>query len=190
MTIFLIRHAEYDNSRHILPGRLPVELNEEGKEQAKKMAQFFAAKKIEKIFSSEVLRCKQTSEIISNGKIPIVYDRRLLEVLFAYQGYWTTDTSYAYWMRDALGGELNKNVQDRMIDFWENIGFEENKNYMVCSHGDPIYYLYQYLNHEKLAPEIPLGKNIIVPKIYLPMAGIWPVDKKDGEWKVGKIITS
>lgn len=189
MTIFLIRHAEYDNSRHILPGRLPVELSEKGKEQAKKMQKFFASKKIEKIFSSEVLRCKQTSEIISSGKIPIVYDKRLLEVLGAYQAYWDEDPHYAYWMRDSLGGELNRDVQNRMIDFWKNAGFETEKNYIVCSHGDPLYFLYLYLINGKLPEEVAFGQKIVWPKIYLPIAGIWPVEKKDGEWKVGKIIT-
>lgn len=186
--IYLIRHAEYDNSRHILPGRLPVELTEHGIEQAKKMCDFFAGKKIEKIFSSEVLRCKQTSEIISDQKIPITYDTRLLEVLNAFQGYWDMNPHFAYWMRETLGGELNRDVQKRMVDFWESAGFENNKNYIVCSHGDPIYFLYVYLIHEKLRDEVPFGQKIAWPEIYLPMAGIWPVTKKDGNYVVDKII--
>lgn len=186
--IYLIRHAEYDDSRHILPGRLPVELTDHGKEQAKKLQEYFVDKKIEKIFSSQVERCKQTSEIISDGKIPIIYDKRLLEVLFAYQGYWIKDDNLPYWMRDTLGGESVVKVQNRMVDFWKNINFEENKNYIVCSHGDPLYFLYAYLNHEKIRDDVLFGEEIVWPKIYLPMAGIWPIEKIDEKWIIHKII--
>lgn len=187
-TIFLIRHAEYDDSRHILPGRLPIELSAHGVKQAKKLQKFFSDKKIEKIFSSQVERCKQTAEITSGGKIPIIYDKRLLEVLFAYQGFWIKDNNLPYWMRDALGGESVKDVQNRIIDFWENIGFKENKNYIICSHGDPLYFLYAYLNHEKIRDDVLFGEEIVWPKIYLPMAGIWPVEKKEGKWLIHPII--
>jgi broad specificity phosphatase PhoE len=86
--MYLLRHCDYDNPRTILPGRLPVELSEQGKRRAQELQQFFADKEIAAIYSSAVLRCRQTVEIIADKKIPIFYDARLLETLSAYQGYW------------------------------------------------------------------------------------------------------
>ncbi len=184
--VYLLRHCDYDTSRNILPGRLPVELSPKGIERAKKLRDFFADKHIEKIFSSAVLRCKQTVEIISNEKIPIVYDKRLLEVLAAFQAYWNPDPYLVYWTRHELGGETN--IQKRIVDFWKNTYFEDGKNYIICSHGDPLYFLYLYLTRQQLPKELNYGEKTEWPKMYLPMGGIWPVEKKSGEWKVGKII--
>lgn len=186
--IYLLRHTEYDNPRRILPGRLPVELSEKGIDQAKKLRDYFADKKIEKIYSSEVLRCKQTAEIISDGKIPIEFDKRLVEVLNAYQGYWTEDASYAYWMRKSLGGELNIDVQNRMVDFWKTIKLEDGKNYIVCSHGDPIYFLMQHIRQEKILPEIKIGGKIYVPPDYPALGSISIVKKKNEMWKIRGIL--
>ena len=40
-TIYLVRHTQYDNPRHILVGRLPVTLSNEGVAEAEKLADFF-----------------------------------------------------------------------------------------------------------------------------------------------------
>src|SRR3989344_1533402 len=138
ITFYLVRHASYTEKHNLLPGRLPVELSEEGIKEAEKLQNYFEGKIIEKIYSSEVLRCKQTSEIISNGKIPIEYDKRLLEALGAYQGFWDPDAWDQFWgNRHKLGGESRKNVSDRAIDFFKNTNFEEGKNYIISSHMDP-----------------------------------------------------
>ncbi len=172
-TVYLLRHCEYDNPRHILPGRLPVALSANGKKQAEKLRDFFASQKIEKIYSSEVLRCRQTSEIISGGKIPIEFDTRLLEVMTSYQGYWVENYDLYYTMRPTLGGETNKDVQDRIVDFWKKTKFKKEKNYIVCSHGDPLYFLNQYLN------KIPLEKegDFNCRSSFLPIGGYYSMHK-------------
>ena len=86
--IYLLRHCEYEAIPPILPGRLPVQLSLRGIERAKRLSRFFKSKNIKKLYSSAVLRCKQTAEIISDGIIPVTYDKDLLETLSAYQGYW------------------------------------------------------------------------------------------------------
>lgn len=182
--IYLLRHCEYDNPRHILPGRLPVELSEIGGKQAEKLRDFFAEKNIIKIFSSPVLRCKQTAEIIANGKIPIEFDRHLAEVITAYQGYWVENYDLYYTMREALGGELNIDVQNRIVDFWKNTKFESGKNYLICSHGDPLYFLYQYLN------KIPLEKEgaFISRSNFLQIGTFYLTENESGVWKVKGIL--
>jgi len=152
-TIYLVRHADYSNPRKIMPGRLPVELSKNGILQAKKLKVFFSDKKIDKIYSSAVLRCKQTSEIISDSKIAIEYNKDLLESFSAYQGYWEIEWSHFFSHTQELGGETNQDIQNRMINFYKKLDLKSKKNYIICSHGDPLYFLYQFLDNQTLLPQ-------------------------------------
>lgn len=59
----------------------PVPLTVEGQEQAQKLAKTLADKKIKIIISSDLLRAKQTGEIVASAlKLSIVFDPRLREV--------------------------------------------------------------------------------------------------------------
>lgn len=144
-TFYFVRHAQYANPRNILPGRLPLELSDEGVNEAHKLSDFFADKKIEKIYSSPVVRCKQTSDFISQGEIPIVYDVRIAETLSAYQGYWDHDWAHFYERTESMGGEFPQDIQDRMVEFWEDIKDQEKGDIIISGHGDPLYLLYAHL---------------------------------------------
>lgn len=151
-TIYLVRHCEYDLSHGGLPGRLPVELSDKGLLQATNLQQFFADKEIGKIYSSAVYRCKQTSEIISFGTIPIEYDKRLLETFSAYQGYWYVgekDREYFYNHHAELGGETYEEVWKRVSDFYKKVASKQDR-IIVCSHGDVLFMMYLYILGEKL----------------------------------------
>jgi broad specificity phosphatase PhoE len=157
MAIYLLRHCDYDNPRNILPGRLPVALSASGTRQAQTLQAHFADKQITKIYSSAVLRCKQTAEIVSGGTIPIVYDPRLLEIFSAYQGYWGQNwdgTGFHFLShRNELGGENFADVKARMADFWDELRQKEDGNIIICSHGDPLQILYCYIHNLPLADE-------------------------------------
>lgn len=148
--IYLLRHCEYSNPRNILVGRLPVELSQDGIEKAEKLADYFVDKKIEKIYSSAVRRCQQTSEIVSKGNIPIEFDQRLLEVLSAYQGFWPSengemDWSHFYRHRQELGGESWEDISNRVLNFFNEVVLKEEGNIIICSHGDPLFVLFLQL---------------------------------------------
>lgn len=140
--IYIVRHGEYLNPHHIIPGRLPVVLSKKGITKIKNLAKIFSDKEITHIYSSAVLRCKQTSEIISHNSIPITYDKRLLESFSAYQGYWTRDLKEFFIHQNELGGETQEEVQGRMRSFWDEVIPKTKGNIVICSHGDPIYLLY------------------------------------------------
>lgn len=180
--LYLVRHATYDNPRNIMPGRLPVSLSAKGIEEAKKLSNYFADKNIDRIFSSAVLRCKQTSEIISDNNIPIEFDKRLLETFSAFQGYWKVDWEQFWTHRHELGGESHSDIYKRVGDFIESTKWEDGKNYIICSHGDPLYFLKQYLNNENHLPEIEHG--FITPTDYQSKGSIREVTLKEGKWKV------
>jgi broad specificity phosphatase PhoE len=148
--MYLLRHCDYDNPRTILPGRLPVELSEQGKRRAQELQQFFADKEIAAIYSSAVLRCRQTVEIIADKKIPIFYDTRLLETLSAYQGYWgenQTAAGFEFFLHQSeLGGETLQDIHKRVASFWEEITKNLSQNILVCSHGDPLMVLHHHIH--------------------------------------------
>ncbi len=148
--IYLVRHAQYANPDNIIPGRLPVELSEDGIQEAKRLREFFADKNISHIYTSPVYRCSQTSEIIAAGELTVSNDKRLAETLSPLQGSKRKGPHYPnlYEYISQLGGESPEDIQGRMADFWNTINFEDNKNYIICSHGDPLLFLFQYLQQE------------------------------------------
>ncbi|MBI2411201.1 MAG: histidine phosphatase family protein [Candidatus Kerfeldbacteria bacterium] len=177
-TFYLVRHVQYSNSEKISPGRLPLELSEHGIEQARILQQFFQDKHIETIYSSPVLRCKQTAEIIAASTIPIHYDIRLAEIFSANQGNREIDNwrKALYEFVPTLGGESPQDVQQRMIDFWATTLFESDKNYIICSHGDPLFFLYQFLCQQPLHDDLTVNQ----PEGYQPKASVRIVEYTDG----------
>ena len=159
-TIYLLRHCDYANPRRILPGRLPVPLSESGIKRANQLKDIFKNKNIAKIYSSEVLRCKQTAEIVADKKIPVIFDQRLLETLSAFQGYWELDFDHFFAHNSSLGGETILEIQARVVNFYEELkkSLAKDENVILCSHGDPLQCLYAYLHNlnfsnEKHLPE-------------------------------------
>lgn len=188
-TVYLVRHCTFDFSKTKMPGRLPVPLSNEGVTQAIKLQKYFQDKNIKFIFSSAVIRCKQTAEIISDGKIPIKYDLRLLETFSCYQGYWGNDRKEFYNHRKDLGGETNKEIQSRMISFWNEVALKSKVNIVVCSHGDPIDFLYEYLVHLPLDPEPVPFKEWPITFHYQPKGSIRPIYIFFNKtYKLGEII--
>lgn len=155
-TIYLLRHCDYDNPRQILPGRLPVELSVAGQKKAKELQEFFAKERISRIYSSAVLRCRQTAEIIANGQIPVVFDQRLLETLSAYQGYWIRESWQNFFAHNGeLGGEGILDIQKRMVDFYQDLlpQLQKDERVIICSHGDPLQTLYAHLHNLELSED-------------------------------------
>jgi broad specificity phosphatase PhoE len=161
-TIYLIRHTEYElfNGLTINPGLLPVTLSDVGLQQAARLHEYFADKQIEQIFSSPVHRCVQTSEIISAGKIAITKDKRLKEVFSAAQGSIVADNwrLQLYEHVDTLGGEAPQDIQTRVAEFWEEVVVPFESDCIVCSHGDPLLFLYEYLRGRKASTDLSVNK--------------------------------
>ena len=87
--IYLIRHGQTDwNLDRKLQGQTDIPLNDNGRGQAEEVAKEIADLKIDRIISSDLLRAKETAEII-NKKIGAVisFDKRLREVNYGdYEG--------------------------------------------------------------------------------------------------------
>lgn len=163
-TIYLLRHCHYDNPKNILPGRLPVSLSEKGVGQANRLAEYFADKNIKAIYSSAVERCKQTAKIISQSKIPVVFDKRILETFSAYQGYWGDnlhEEGYHFFSHiPELGGENLKDIETRVSSFWNEILPQITGNVIICSHGDPLQVLYSHIHSLPIVDDNEIEANI------------------------------
>ncbi len=65
----LVRHGQTDwNARGLLQGHTDVPLNNVGRDQARRLGQRLAAVGLDAAYSSDLLRCSQTSELVVAGR--------------------------------------------------------------------------------------------------------------------------
>ncbi len=71
--IYLVRHGEteFKYKKAFCLGRIDLHLNTEGVKQAEMLHKYFSDKNIEKVFSSSLIRCVETAEIICDKNIII-----------------------------------------------------------------------------------------------------------------------
>lgn len=81
MIIYFVRHGESEGNKKGLHQGAEVPLSEEGIEQGRVLAERLKKHKINVIYSSPMVRAKQTAEIISNKlKIPVEFWENLKEI--------------------------------------------------------------------------------------------------------------
>ncbi len=152
--IFFVRHGVTDQTGKVLYGRTKgINLNEEGRQQAELMAQYFEPIKIDAVYSSPLERAFETAEIITSDRgleISAIEDLADTDV-----GAWTN-----MGLKECSELEEWKNVQatpsqfkfpegesfvdifDRMSDVVRSVvSANEGKNIVVTSHRDPIIIL-------------------------------------------------
>ena len=151
--MILIRHGETDwNIEGRWQGQIDVPLNENGMRQAGEIAQALRDKDIGVIFSSDLLRARQTAESIAKALgVEVDVDARLREI---HQGEWQGlliseiqeryQAEFIKRKKDPLavappGGETARQVQERVLDFIEDISARYfQTNIAVVSHGFAI----------------------------------------------------
>ena len=80
--VWLIRHADaYTGVQALARGRIDTELSELGREQAERLAARLASVPLQAVWSSDLLRARQTAEAIARGRsLAVRVDHRLTEV--------------------------------------------------------------------------------------------------------------
>lgn len=98
----------------------PVPLTVEGQEQAAKLANKLADKKIKVIISSDLLRAEQTGTIVAQHlKIPFVLDKRLREVDYGIlNGLYSIE-------REDVYPDFKKSYEDHSVPFPEGESLTE-----------------------------------------------------------------
>ncbi|HVA96721.1 MAG TPA: histidine phosphatase family protein [Candidatus Acidoferrales bacterium] len=145
-TIYLIRHGEVHNPEGIIYGRLPnFGLSDKGKQELEKTADFLKDKTISQLYSSPLLRTKQSAEIIKNklGIEEIQYSDLLIETGTSYEGrkFNSLDAlqSDVYLKPLDPSDETIEQLAHRMQNFLNKLLATNNgKHIAVVSHGDPI----------------------------------------------------
>ncbi len=157
MHIYLVRHTKYHNPENIFPFHLPVNLSVDGRAHAKRIAQWFADKKVTKIpiHTSPIVRCVQTSEIIAAVTESFVdCDDRLVETCSpGIQG--TRKPAKDEWKveDDDPTREPVESIRQRATSIFEE-KVAQNQDCILVSHGDPTTILYYHLINQELPKEL------------------------------------
>jgi broad specificity phosphatase PhoE len=160
--VFLIRHGETDyNREHRLQGALPVPLNDNGRSQAKALGLYLKNHDIEAIFSSPMIRARQTADIISQAlNVTVQEESRIQEIAFGkFEGMLPNETEaeypdeYRMWKSGDMSytvpdGESRRAVQKRMAQAWDELTTSDAyETIALISHGSALRIIMRYLFH-------------------------------------------
>lgn len=151
--LYLMRHGETDwNKNSIFQGQTDIDLNKKGVEEAKKAAHFFDNLKLDIIYSSDLVRAKNTAKFIGKEKeMKIIEHKKIREISFgSWEGlnYQEIEEKFpdnlAKWREDPLnnyplGGEKIISFKSRIKDFFQKILVKhQGQKILVVTHGGVI----------------------------------------------------
>lgn len=141
----MVRHAHVHNPQDILYGRLPrFGLSEEGRNQAETLARFLSTREVAAIYTSPLLRARQTARAIGryHPGVSVHTSTALLEVKTGYQGSPNTILKPGFSFFEPLkgpGDETMSDVWTRMRRFLERASRRHaGERIIAVSHADPI----------------------------------------------------
>lgn len=154
MIIYVMRHGQTDwNVVKRLQGRSDTELNENGRELARKTGKALLTVPFTAAFSSPLKRARETAALALGGRdVPVIEDERLIEISFGvYEGlcsgkehYEIPDADFSYFFtapdqyRMPEGGEGFDELHRRTADFLRDITTRpelEEETVLVATHG-------------------------------------------------------
>lgn len=148
-TVLLVRHTEVHNPGNVLYGRLPrFRLSDKGVEQAKRTAEVIKDEPVTHIYTSPLLRAKQTARLLGAKfvRAPIDSTWLLAEIASSWQGTPMSEfapDSTVYEDRRVPGDESERRVAARMRRFLRLMCVRHPEETVVgVSHGDPIKFAY------------------------------------------------
>ena len=147
MKIYVIRHGQTTfNKERRVAGQMDVPLNEEGLAQAKEVAGKVPAD-CTRIISSDLVRCRQTTEALNADRnLEVEYDARLRERDFGSlagksfddpvfsEDFWATDRAQKYDYRP-YGGESVEDVLSRLSACIKDVRQNGGSPLLVTSAG-------------------------------------------------------
>ncbi len=157
--LYLIRHGETDwNIEGRWQGQADVPLNARGLQQAAQAAQSLAAAGLSAIYSSDLLRARQTADALAQAAgVPVTLDHRLREI---HQGEWQGQLvteiraryaqAYQRRLEDPLsfsppGGETARQVQGRVVQATHDILRKHPCQHVaIVSHGFALAVVWVY----------------------------------------------
>ncbi|WP_314585425.1 histidine phosphatase family protein [Paenibacillus terrigena] len=164
MLIGLIRHGQTDwNLIGKIQGRTDIPLNENGRNQAKLLADRLSQDTYtwDYVISSGLQRAEETASIIAKSlNIPLLPpDGRLIERSYGQVEGTTQEERIArwgdQWREQDLGQETNEEVRARAMQFLQDMSEQHsNSNILMVSHGSFLAQLYLVLFQERFQENI------------------------------------
>lgn len=145
--IYFIRHGEVYNPKKIWYGRLPFfGLTRKGRKQIEQAAEHLKNEHIDVIYSSPLLRARQSAEILKEELRlnRVHFSGKLPEVKSSLQGSsdeFMLSINYDFYAskENNIIGETIEQLSNRMQKFIKKIvKLHKGKSITVVSHGDPI----------------------------------------------------
>ena len=183
--LFVVRHGEsIGNAKREFLGHTDKDLSALGYEQASRTAEFLAYERIDKVYSSDLIRAHNTALPHANMRSLEVIDNVALREIHA--GYWegmTVENIIKEYPREFLdewrdnfgvctvpGGECISDTGKRIYDAMKKIAEEnDGKNVLVACHAAAIRAFWGKLTStpdEKLADAYPFPTNASVSVVY------------------------
>ena len=151
MKLYFVRHGESEaNTQHVISNReSPFGLTELGTQQANALAGNLRDVHITTIFSSPILRAKETADIVSRtfyltyqvtealreydcGMLEGKSNRKSWKLHRKYYEDWTLRHDYT---SKPTGGESFIDIQNRFLPFIESLKHRKDKNILLIGHG-------------------------------------------------------
>lgn len=178
-TVWLARHGEVHNPREVLYGRLPrMRLSSRGAIEAQNLATFLGRRPLAAVYSSPLLRARQTAARILSA-LPdlerVRIDADLQEVKTGWQGQAQSSLEAIDWDFYAHprfpDDDTLETVQARMLRWLARMLRRHAGSEIVgVSHGDPILILSGRLR------DIPLDGAHIFPRPYIHTGALFRLD--------------
>ena len=183
--LILVRHSKSEwNELGKWTGWTDVDLNEQGRADAKTTAEALKDNQIDQAFVSKLKRAQQTLEIILNEigqtDVPTVQTEALNERdygIYTGKNKWEVKEEVGEeefqnirrgWEHPIPEGETMKKVYERVVPFYENEVLpllKEGKNVILAAHGNSLRALVKYLEdlsvEELMALEFGIGEAYV-----------------------------
>lgn len=187
--IYIVRHGEtYWNLTNRMQGQTNILLNETGRQQAENAANEISQLNIDKIYSSDLLRAKETAEIINKKiNVTIIFDKRLREINYGdLEGKYRKDLSPDFWNEfradpKKFNAETPEELYNRICSLLNELP-DTNKNILFVTHGGAMrmisyiennnkfdYENYNRMNVKFANAEILKLSNLVVPRGVEPL---------------------
>lgn len=164
---YILRHGEaVSNVKEIIsswPEKFNNHLTKKGRAQIKKAAKELKNKNIDIIFASDLLRAKETAEIVGKElKIKSKFDKRLRELSFGifdnkpiveFVNFFKNKKEKI--KKAPLKGESYNDVSKRVFKFLKEIDKKyKEKNILIVSHQCPLFLLEGYVKDFSISETI------------------------------------
>lgn len=170
MKIYIMRHGETDwNIIKRLQGRSDIPLNDEGRRLARITSEALADVPFTRIYTSPLLRAKETAMIIKgNRDIPVIEEERIQEISFGvYEGFICAEDNYTIPDPDFIkffkqpekyvapeGAEEIETLCKRTTDFLQELVHTtayQNEIILLSTHGAALRGLLSSVNMDGVA---------------------------------------